>query len=134
MRITTQSSSERYVRIATCRESVRYTLGSLLAASYRFVRLHVMTCACSFIDMHLSALSLTASVSSFFSFFLSLSFSVLDSLFIHRELYTSTNTPHIVVTKATARSVRSHSAVGCCLSMVSGPDQVRKRPRTRTDV
>ena len=34
----------------------------------------VMTCACSFIDMHLSALSLTASVSSFFSFFLSLSF------------------------------------------------------------
>ena len=80
----------------------------------------VMTCACSFIDMHLSALSLTASVSSFFSFFLSLSFSVLDSLFIHRELYTSTNTPHIVVTKATARSVRSHSAVGCCLSMDFG--------------
>jgi len=62
-----------------------------------------MTCACSFIDMHLSALSLTASVSSFFSFFLSLSFSVLDSLFIHRELYTSTNTPHIVVTKVNSQ-------------------------------
>ena len=53
-----------------------------------------MTCAYLFIDVHLSAFSFS---------FSSLSFLVLISLFIHRELYTSSNPPPIVVTKANSQ-------------------------------
>jgi len=53
-----------------------------------------MTCARLPIDVHLSAFSFS---------FSSLSFLVLISLFIHRELYTSSNPPPIVVTKANSQ-------------------------------